>query len=72
MNNLDRKITKYVNDHPVRTVIGLFLIYASCEKVVPMIADPISHFVGRIVTAISASCALVVPYWCMWRIAAIA
>ena len=52
MNNLDRKITKYVNDHPVRTVIGLFLIYASCEKVVPMIADPISHFVGRIVTAI--------------------
>jgi hypothetical protein len=51
-DKFDRKITKYVNDHPVRTVIGMVLAYASCEKIVPMVADPISRFAGRICEAI--------------------
>lgn len=48
----DRKVTRYVNDHPARTMIGVVLAYATCEKIVPMVADPISNVVGRICEAI--------------------
>lgn len=44
----DRKVTRYVNDHPARTVIGCVLFFVTCEKIVPMVADPISHAIGRI------------------------
>jgi hypothetical protein len=44
----DRKVTRYVNDHPTRTVIGCVLFFATCERIVPMVADPISQFAGRI------------------------
>jgi hypothetical protein len=44
----DRKVTRYVNDHPARTVIGCVLFFVTCEKIVPRVADPISHAIGRI------------------------
>lgn len=46
------RVEPYVVKHPIRTTIGFFLFLGSLETVVPMIADPISHALGRVCEAI--------------------
>lgn len=38
----------WVERHPIITVLGFFLVLGSSEKVVPLIADPLSHTAWRI------------------------